>query len=45
MLFTVIPSQLYSNDATLRALLDGMTADLQELYQDGVEACFSRLVP
>ncbi|OLP73971.1 hypothetical protein AK812_SmicGene46627 [Symbiodinium microadriaticum] len=42
MLFTVIPSQLYSNDATLRALLDGMTADLQELYQDGVEVMFHK---
>ena len=38
MLYTIIPSQCYHKDETLRVLLDDMAVDLESLYQNGVEA-------
>ena len=38
MLFTVIPSELYWRDLTLRQLLGTLVDDLTSLCQSGIEA-------
>ena len=43
LLYTVIPSQSYHKDETLRVLLDDMAEDLENLYQNGVEASLGQL--
>ena len=38
MLFTVIPSELYFGDATLDTLMQSMVNDLNQTYDQGVDA-------
>ena len=39
MLFTVVPSEMYDKGgATLQGLLNALVEDLNQLYEDGVEA-------
>ncbi|OLP78413.1 hypothetical protein AK812_SmicGene41407 [Symbiodinium microadriaticum] len=40
MLFTAIPSQLYCQDLTLDTLMDSMTSDLLDLYENGLQVKF-----